>query len=62
MGYAHCDVDGATPLRASDPYVTSQDSDPAVAVDLRGGHVVVEDLRDGRNTRAVLRIDADANR
>lgn len=59
MGYAHCDAEGAAPLRASDPYVTAQDSDPAVAVDLRAGRVVVEDVRDGRNTRAVLRIDAD---
>ena len=62
MGYAHCDVEGATPLRATDPYVTAQDSDPAVAVDLRAGRVVVEDTRDGRSTRAVLRIDADINR
>jgi len=62
MGYAHCDVEGAAPLRATDPYVTSQDSDPAVSVDLREGRVVVEDTRDGRSTRAVLRIDGDISR
>jgi hypothetical protein len=62
MGYAHCDVEGASPLRATDPYLTGQDGDPAVHVDLRGGRVVVEDARDGRSTRAVLRIDADITR
>ncbi|MFO0626723.1 MAG: hypothetical protein U0325_14000 [Polyangiales bacterium] len=59
MGYAHCDVEGASPLRATDPYVTGQDGDPAVHVDLRAGRVVVEDTREGRSTRAVLRIDPD---
>lgn len=54
MGYAHCDVDGASVLRASDPYVTTQDEDPAVSVDFASSRVVVEDRRDGRETRAVL--------
>lgn len=56
MGYAHCDVDGANVLRASDPYVTTQDQDPAVSVDFTSSRVVVEDRRDGRATRAVLLI------
>lgn len=57
MGYAHCDVDGASPLTARDPYFSSEDSDPAVYVDFRASRVVVEDARDGQATRAVLRFD-----
>lgn len=56
MGYAHCDVEGAQVLRASDPFFTTQDQDPAVSVDLPASRVVVEDRREGRATRAVLSI------
>lgn len=58
MGYAHCDVEGAAPITARDPYPTGEDGDPAVYVDMRASRVVVEDSRGGRATRAVLRLDA----
>jgi hypothetical protein len=57
-GYAHCDVDRATLLHATDSDVTVADGDPAVNVDLTSYRAVVTDTRDGVTTRALLALDA----
>ena len=57
-GYAHCDVDGAAPVRAMDAENTAGDGDAILSLDLATRHVVVEDTRGGALSRATLEIDA----
>ncbi len=57
-GYAHCDVDRATLLHATDSDVTVADGDPAINVDLTSYRAVVTDQVGGANTRVQLAIDA----
>lgn len=53
-GYAHCDVNGAQPVRALDPDTTPQDGDAKLTLDIPGGRVVVEDQQGDTASRVVL--------
>ncbi len=57
-GYAHCDVDHGTVLRATDSDVTGSDGDPAINVDLASYRAVVADAREGKTVRVQIALDA----
>jgi hypothetical protein len=57
-GYAHCDVDRATLLRATDSDTTASDGDAAINLDLSAYRAVITDQVGGVSSRIQLVIDA----
>jgi hypothetical protein len=56
-GYAHCDVDHAAVLRATDAEHTVADGDPAINIDLPSHRGMVVDTVNGATRRIALAID-----